>query len=114
MTISFLFTRRAALETWKQRLGPNATYNNLIGVFERAGYQGYASTVRDIFGMYHQIVSYVYIPQQPVLQESPSPLLLCSALKSNLYSLGRHSADVDDVRPPPTKKPKPQGMCAVI
>ena len=41
----FLFTRRAALETWKQRLGSNATYSNLIGVFERAGYQGYADTV---------------------------------------------------------------------
>ena len=41
------------METWKQKLGSNATYNNLIGVFERAGYQGYADTVRDIFGMYH-------------------------------------------------------------
>ena len=52
MTILFLFARRAALETWKHKLGSNATYNNLIGVFETAGYQDCADTVRDIFGMY--------------------------------------------------------------
>ena len=43
-----MFTSRAALETWKQRLGSSATYNNLIGVFERAGYQDYADTVRRV------------------------------------------------------------------
>ena len=43
--VSSLFTRRAALEMWKQKLGSTATYSNLIGVFERAGYQGYADTV---------------------------------------------------------------------
>ena len=42
------FPRRAALEKWKQKLGSKATYGNLIGVFERAGYQGYADTVRRI------------------------------------------------------------------
>ena len=42
--------RRAALEKWKQKLGSNATYNNLIGAFERAGYRGYADTVRKICG----------------------------------------------------------------
>lgn len=45
-----LFPRRAALEKWKQRLGSKATYNKLIGVFECAGYQGYADTVRQICG----------------------------------------------------------------
>ena len=44
----FLSPRRAALEKWKQRLGPNATYTNLIGVFERAGYKYYADRVRQI------------------------------------------------------------------
>ena len=46
--------RRAALEKWKQRLGYNATYNRLINVFERAGYSGYASTVRSciIYGKF--------------------------------------------------------------
>ena len=40
--------RRAALEKWKQKLGSSATYNNLIGVFERAGYQEYADAVRKL------------------------------------------------------------------
>ena len=38
--------RRAALEKWKQRLGPDATYMNLITAFEHAGYLSYAKTVR--------------------------------------------------------------------
>ena len=33
---------------WKQALGKEATYSNLIGVFERANHQGYADTVRRI------------------------------------------------------------------
>lgn len=40
--------RRAAIEKWKQNLGSNATYNNLIGVFKRAGYQEFADTVRKL------------------------------------------------------------------
>ena len=44
--------RRAALEKWKQNFGSSATYNNLIGVFERAGYSEYASTVRHICGKF--------------------------------------------------------------
>ena len=35
---------------WKQARGPEATYINLIGVFERAGYQDYAYTVNKLFG----------------------------------------------------------------
>ena len=46
--------RRAALEKWKQTLGSNATYNNLIGVFKRAGYQGYADTVYKVIGKFFQ------------------------------------------------------------
>ena len=33
---------------WKQKLG-SPTYNNLIGVFERAGYEEYISVVKSIF-----------------------------------------------------------------
>ena len=42
--------RREALEMWKQRKGHNATYNNLIAVFESAGYGKYADTVRSLYG----------------------------------------------------------------
>ena len=44
-----LDTRREALEMWKKARGPEATYINLIGVFERAGYQDYADAVRKLF-----------------------------------------------------------------
>ena len=37
---------------WKQKLGSSATYSNLIGLFERAGYQNYADTVRNIHGKF--------------------------------------------------------------
>ena len=40
--------RREALYTWKQRNGSKATYGELIEVFERAGYKGYADEVRKI------------------------------------------------------------------
>ena len=36
------------MEKWKQTLGQEATYSKLIGVFEHAGYKGYAETVRKI------------------------------------------------------------------
>lgn len=36
------------MEKWKQKLGSSATYNNLIGVFEHAGYQDYADAVRKL------------------------------------------------------------------
>ena len=45
----FLYLRRAALEQWKQKCGPNATYKNLIHVFEAAGYQEYVETVYKLF-----------------------------------------------------------------
>ena len=34
---------------WKQARGPEATYINLIGVFERAGYKDYADKVYKLF-----------------------------------------------------------------
>ena len=37
---------------WKQKLGSNATYNNLIKVFESAGHKDYADLVRRIAGSY--------------------------------------------------------------
>ena len=46
--LSHYFHRRAALHKWKQREGDAATYRNLIGVFEKAGYPEFADTVRDI------------------------------------------------------------------
>ena len=36
------------MEKWKQNLGPNATYNNLIKVFEQAGYEMYAEIVKGL------------------------------------------------------------------
>jgi ATP phosphoribosyltransferase len=47
--LTFLFNiRREALQKWKQANGAAATYRNLIGVFEKAGYKGYADTVCNI------------------------------------------------------------------
>ena len=34
---------------WKQARGSEATYINLIGVFQRAGHQDYADRVRTLF-----------------------------------------------------------------
>ena len=45
---SVLFLRRAALVKWKEKVGSSATYNKLIGVFERAGYKNYADIVRKV------------------------------------------------------------------
>ena len=43
-----IFYRRAALHLWKQKLGSRATYQELINIFERAGYNSYADVVRNI------------------------------------------------------------------
>lgn len=49
MGICFLIVlRRAALTLWKQKLGPNATYQALITAFERAGYRQYADEVEKL------------------------------------------------------------------
>ena len=44
----YLQYRRAALHLWKQKYGPEATYANLIRVFEIAGYRNMADNVRQI------------------------------------------------------------------
>ena len=49
--------RRDALQKWKQVNGSTATYRNLIRVFEKAGYKGYADNIVRSFisqpGEYH-------------------------------------------------------------
>ena len=45
-----LLYRREALQKWKQKFGSKATYRNLISVFRRAGYEGYAEHVYKILG----------------------------------------------------------------
>ena len=47
--------RREALEIWKQKLG-SPTYNDLIGVFERAGYDDYVGSVKEIFCEFQVII----------------------------------------------------------
>ena len=36
------------MEKWKQKFGSGATYNNLVKVFEQAGYKSYAEVVKDL------------------------------------------------------------------
>ena len=56
-------------DIWKQRLGSSVTYSNLIGVFERAGYQGYADTVRSILGMcmHNRLLPQLFVMNSGVL-----------------------------------------------
>ena len=53
------------MQKWKQKLGSSATYNNLIGVFERAGYQGYADVVRGVCGNTSTLTT-PPVTQQPI------------------------------------------------
>ena len=55
-----MYTRREALQLWKQKLGDEATYRNLIDVFETAGYKNYADMVRSIIGKCMQLFVYMY------------------------------------------------------
>ncbi len=59
-----LSLRRAALELWKQKLGPGATYNRLIEVFRRAGYENLADTVRSTAG---NVLYIVYVHEYNVM-----------------------------------------------
>lgn len=68
------------MEKWKQKLGSSATYNNLIGVFERAGYQEYADVARKLVQaktsheMEHNSELNLIapqLPQEPVFPELP-------------------------------------------
>ena len=85
MILFLLFKfRRAALEKWKQKLGSSATYNNLIGVFERAGYQGYADAVRKLVQaktsheVEHNLIA-PQISQEPVFPELPESTQVATA-----------------------------------
>jgi hypothetical protein len=51
IAINFIFIfRREALEQWKQKNGPNATYRNLVDVFNKAaGYQDYVKLIYKLF-----------------------------------------------------------------
>ena len=44
------FSRRDALQKWKQRNGSSATYSNLIATFEKAGHNDFAVKVCEIAG----------------------------------------------------------------
>ena len=50
--LNFPPSRRSALEKWKQRQGGEATYRNLIGVFEYAGHKLLADTVHKLASKY--------------------------------------------------------------
>ena len=78
--------RRTALELWKQKQGNNATYSNLIHLFEHAGYQVFADAVKklepdiDLFSEYDTLSlsppSSPSLPQQPVFPITSSTVLL--------------------------------------
>ena len=79
------------MELWKQKQGNNATYNNLIHLFEHAGYQVFADAVkklepnienvsRNLFSKYDTLSlsppSSPPLPQQPVFPITSSTVLL--------------------------------------
>ena len=78
-TINYLHhPRRAALEKWKQKLGSNATYSNLISRFEDAGYHRYADVIYQVLQIESSqstTASNVTIaPQQPLLKTTKCTL----------------------------------------
>ena len=59
---------------WKQKRGSAATYNNLIKVFERAGYKDYARFVQDLVQTDAEESNRNTIDQTPPsISEQPSP-----------------------------------------
>ena len=84
------------MEKWKQKLGSRASYNNLIGVFERAGYQENADAIRKLIlqsssdktenstneKVFPTLPDHAAsVPQPPVFPE-PAPILSSIALPS--------------------------------
>ena len=69
----FLKNRRDALEKWKQLNGDNATYYNLIVVFERAGHQEYADKVKEILCSEKVSDSEISRPLTPPFHMPPPP-----------------------------------------
>ena len=49
MSTVFFRGRRAALEKWKEKLGRNATYGNLMCAFKKANNLSYADKVREVY-----------------------------------------------------------------
>ena len=103
-----LFLRREALQKWKQKLGTKATYNNLIKVFEQAGYETYAEFVKGLVKNMQTIINQTPpppseqpLPQLPVFpaeskQFSESPSYYAAAPRVKLlqedYELGTKEA----------------------
>ena len=83
------------MEKWKQNLGSNATYSNLIAVFERAGYQEYADAIKKLImqssadktenftekKVFPTMPECVSLPQLPVFPR-PEPISSSIALPS--------------------------------
>ena len=46
--MAFILHRREALYVWKQKLGSDATYQRLMNIFERAGFQNCAEIIRSL------------------------------------------------------------------
>ena len=87
IVVSSHFLRRA-VEKWKQIFGfnttykkqTNTTYNNLIGVFKCAGYQGYADTVYTILKLgklQYSLIQRLDIAVEPPPSERPHLLKVC-------------------------------------
>ena len=47
------YYRRQALRKWKERAGSNATYSNLITVFENTGNRCYADEIKKLMESWH-------------------------------------------------------------
>ena len=58
------------MQKWKQTVGSSATYRNLIDVFKRAGYRGYAEIVRKLVSQSNantsvRVTMHASLPQPP-------------------------------------------------
>jgi hypothetical protein len=86
MACEIIHHRREALYIWKRRLGSEATYQRLINIFERAGFQNCADIVRSVICEYESEVDNPSdcdepIPQPetyPNVQSNPPPSLKLS------------------------------------
>ena len=93
MNVSLHLYRRKALEIWKQKHGSAATYNNLIKVFEQAGYKNYAEIVQDLLNNVRTDTgdssrnTINQTPPPPSEQPSPQlPIFPSECLESSVYA----------------------------
>ena len=93
MNVPLHLYRRKALEMWKQKRGSAATYNNLIKVFERAGYKNYAEIVQDLLNNVRTDTeesnknTINQTPPPPLEQPSPQlPVFPSEYLESSVYA----------------------------